>query len=68
MADQMAGAWVAFARTGKPDHAGIPHWPPFNTQTRPVMEFNNVSRVVDDPLKEVRLALEAMPGGGPRRR
>jgi hypothetical protein len=32
------------------------------------MEFNNVSRVVDDPLKEVRLALEAMPGGGPRRR
>jgi len=68
MADQMAGAWVAFARTGKPDHAGIPHWPAFNTRTRPVMEFNNVSRVVDDPLKEVRLALEAMPTGGPRRR
>ena len=59
MADQMAGAWVAFARTGNPDHAGIPHWPPFNARTRPVMDFNLKSRVVDDPLPEVRQALAA---------
>ena len=30
MADQIAGAWVAFARTGRPDQPGIPHWPAFN--------------------------------------
>jgi para-nitrobenzyl esterase len=66
MADQMAGAWVAFARTGKPDHPGIPHWPPFDAKTRPVMEFNVRSKVVDDPLKDVRLALESMPAP-PRR-
>jgi para-nitrobenzyl esterase len=66
MADQMAGAWVAFARTGKPDHPGIPHWPPFNTQTRPVMDFNLKSHVVNDPLSEVRQALASTPAP-PRR-
>jgi para-nitrobenzyl esterase len=61
MADQIAGAWVAFARTGKPDHPGIPHWPPFNATERPVMEFNLTSRVVDDPLSDVRQILAQMP-------
>jgi para-nitrobenzyl esterase len=67
MADQIAGAWVAFARTGKPDHPGIPHWPPFNTTDRPVMEFNLTSRVVNDPLQEVRQLLAQMsPATMPR--
>jgi para-nitrobenzyl esterase len=61
MADQIAGAWVAFARTGKPDHPGIPHWPPFTPADRSVMEFNLVSRVVNDPLPEVRQLLAQMP-------
>ena len=61
MADQIAGAWVAFARTGKPDHPGIPHWPPFNSADRSVMEFNLTSRVVNDPLSEVRQILAQMP-------
>ena len=67
MADQMAGAWVAFARTGNPDHAGIPHWPPFDARTRPVMDFNLKSRVVDDPLPEVRQALAGLTAPPPRR-
>jgi para-nitrobenzyl esterase len=61
MAEQIGGAWAAFARTGKPDHPGIPHWPAFNAQTRPVMDFNTTSRVVDDPLGEVRKVLAAGP-------
>ena len=61
MADQIAGAWVAFARTGKPDHPGIPHWPPFNAADRSVMEFNLTSRVVNDPLSEVRQILAQTP-------
>ena len=63
MADQIAGAWVAFARTGKPDHPGIPHWPEFNAQQRPVMEFNLKSRVVNDPLGDVRELVAQMPFG-----
>jgi para-nitrobenzyl esterase len=66
MADQIGGAWVAFARTGKPDHPGIPHWPPYNAQTRPVMDFNLKSRVVMDPLPDIREALAAGSAPGPR--
>jgi para-nitrobenzyl esterase len=67
MADQIAGAWVAFARTGKPDHPGIPHWPPFNVADRSVMEFNLISHVVADPLSEVRQILAQMqPASMPR--
>jgi para-nitrobenzyl esterase len=61
MADQIGGAWIAFARNGKPDHAGIPHWPAFNDQQRPVMVFNTTSRVIDDPLPGVRRVLETLP-------
>ena len=61
MADQMGGAWAAFARTGRPDHGGIPPWPAFDTERRPVMVFNTESRVVDDPLPQVRKVLETIP-------
>ena len=61
MADQIGGAWAAFARTGKPDHAGIPPWPAYNVQDRPVMVFNTVSAVINDPLPQVRKVLETMP-------
>ena len=36
MAAQIGGAWAAFARTGRPDHPGIPHWPAWDAQQRPV--------------------------------
>ncbi|HEY2661978.1 MAG TPA: carboxylesterase family protein [Caulobacteraceae bacterium] len=61
MADQIGGAWVAFARHGVPDHPGIPHWPAFNVSERPVMVFNTRSEVVKDPLPEVRQVLETLP-------
>jgi len=63
MADQIGGAWVAFARTGRPDHPGIPHWPAYNTANHPVMEFAAQSRVVNDPLPGVRQVLESLPPG-----
>ena len=63
MANQLGGAWVAFARTGNPDHHGIPHWPAFNAAERPVMVFDNTSKVVHDPLSDVRKILETLPPG-----
>ena len=48
MADQLAAAWVAFARTGNPSHPGIPYWPPYTTAKRETMIFNLKSRVEDD--------------------
>jgi para-nitrobenzyl esterase len=54
MADQMAGAWVAFAKSGNPSHRGIPDWPAYTTDTRQTMIFNSTSRVANDPWAELR--------------
>ena len=60
IADRMSAAWVAFARTGNPNHAGIPSWPPFDAGTRATMVFGNETAMVNDPGKEERLALKAI--------
>jgi para-nitrobenzyl esterase len=57
MAQQLAGAWVAFARTGKPDCKAIPHWPAYDSTTRATMVFNLKSSVVNDPNSSVRKLL-----------
>jgi para-nitrobenzyl esterase len=59
LSDKMSGAWVAFARSGNPNHSGLPHWPAFNATERATMFFDNDCRVVDDPRREERLALQA---------
>ena len=60
LADKMSAAWAAFARTGNPNHAGIPPWPPFTPTERATMIWNNEVQVVNDPHREERLALEAL--------
>jgi para-nitrobenzyl esterase len=69
--EKMSGAWAAFARTGNPNHKGLPHWPAFNTEQRATMIFDNQCKVVNDPHGEEFRALEAFhpnPFGGPPRR
>ena len=61
LADKMSAAWAAFARTGNPDHAGLPHWPAYDTSTRATMIFNNECKVVNDPGKDERLAMASLP-------
>ncbi len=56
LADKMSGAWAAFARSGNPNHKGIPNWQPFNETQRATMIFNNECRAVNDPYHEERLA------------
>jgi len=57
LADKVSDAWLAFARTGNPDTAKLPHWPAFTASERPTMVFDNVSTVQNDPLREQRIAL-----------
>jgi para-nitrobenzyl esterase len=49
LADRMSAAWVAFARTGNPNHAGLPKWEAYDTQRRATMIFDKECRAVDDP-------------------
>jgi para-nitrobenzyl esterase len=56
LADKMCGAWAAFARSGNPNHKGIPNWQPFDEAQRATMIFNNECRAVNDPYREERLA------------
>lgn len=49
VADAMSAAWIAFARSGSPNAPGLAFWPPFNTEERPTMIFNTVSRALSDP-------------------
>lgn len=59
LANQMAGAWIAFAKTGNPNHAGLPNWPRYDARRRQTMFFDVTPRVVSDPLSEVRRVLHS---------
>jgi para-nitrobenzyl esterase len=59
IAKQMSGAWLAFARSGDPNTASLPHWPSYTAERRATMLFDVESRVADDPNGEVRKVLES---------
>ena len=46
---QMSRAWVSFARTGNPNHDGLPFWPAYAAEERATMDFNTISKVRKDP-------------------
>jgi len=48
LAEAMHGAWIAFARSGKPDHPRLPVWPPYRREDRMTMRFDRVITPVSD--------------------
>ena len=58
--DRMSTAWAAFAKSGNPNHKGLPNWPAFETNTRPTMIFDNTCKVVNDPNSAERMALASL--------
>lgn len=58
IADAMHRAWIAFARTGDPNHPGIPEWPQYDLTRRPTMRFDTECLVLDDPAADDRKAFE----------
>jgi para-nitrobenzyl esterase len=49
MADRLASAWVAFAKTGNPNNPAIPNWPEWDPDTRTAMIFDVNTRAVSNP-------------------
>ena len=60
LAEAMSEAWVSFARTGNPNHKGLPEWPAFDNTRRATMMFDTECKAVNDPYREERLAMEAV--------
>jgi para-nitrobenzyl esterase len=57
---KMADAVIQFARTGNPNHPGIPHWAPFSPKTVPTMIFDNNVELALDPDGKERKSLPDM--------
>ncbi len=49
LADAMSEAWLAFAKTGNPNHSGLPDWPEYDPSVRATMVFDDISQIVNDP-------------------
>ena len=44
-----ADAWIAFARTGDPNHASLPRGSPFDPATVPTLLFDDLPALAHDP-------------------
>jgi para-nitrobenzyl esterase len=45
----MQDAWIAFARTGQPEHEGLPEWPAYETERRATMLLGPECFVAEKP-------------------
>jgi len=57
LAGRMSTAFANFARTGNPNHAGLPTWPAYDDATRATMFMNGKPAVVNNPFPASRKAL-----------
>ncbi len=64
MADLMADAWIAFAKTGNPNTASLPQWPRYTQTNRATMIFDTNAEMVVDPDKAERELLQRLLSEG----
>ncbi len=60
MRANFGGAATAFARTGNPNHAGLPAWPAFDAARGPMMVFDTTCEVQDDYDRRARQVFAGM--------
>jgi len=61
MADRMSEALLAFARSGDPNHPGIPRWSQYTLPARSTLVFDERTRMEDDPRGGERRLYERVP-------
>ena len=57
----MQASFVAFAKTGNPNHAGLPTWPVYALARRSTMIFDTRSHIENDPRKWQRELFARIP-------
>lgn len=53
LADKMSWAWINFAKTGNPNHSGLPEWPQYNSKNTATMHFDTTIAVKPQLDKEL---------------
>lgn len=61
LAALMSDTWINFARTGDPNHEGLPNWQAYSQAKRPTMSFSVQSHLVDDPRGGERRLIVQVP-------
>ncbi len=61
VADQLSRAFIALARNGDPNHAGLPSWSRHTLPSRETMVFDTETRLVNDPRKVERELFAQVP-------
>ncbi|HEX3838177.1 MAG TPA: carboxylesterase family protein [Steroidobacteraceae bacterium] len=65
LAQKMSSAWVAFARTGNPNHPTLPDvWVPYDNTRRATMIFNDKCELLNDPYGSEQRLLHSVMGAG----
>ncbi len=60
LSTQVQDAWIAFARSGDPNHPGLPSWRPYDASERQTMVFDRQSALRRAPLEAERQALDEL--------
>jgi para-nitrobenzyl esterase len=58
LAGLMSDTWIAFARSGNPNHAGLPAWKPYDLARRATMSFDAKTHLAEDPRGQERRLVE----------
>lgn len=53
LADKMSQSWINFARSGNPNHVGLPNWAAYNAKNTATMHFDNTCVVKPQMDKEL---------------
>jgi para-nitrobenzyl esterase len=64
LTEVVQGAWLAFARSGDPCHAGLPSWPAYEPENRHTLVFDATSSVQSDPMGAERSVWGDVPFDG----
>jgi len=57
LASNVSEAWIHFARSGNPNHGGLPNWPAFSAESCPTMIFDTQCQMQNNPDQGERQAL-----------